>query len=169
MSEFYAGREPGIISAEEGVDGSGRVSRPTYLGGPGFGFKWNMGGMHDPLLYFRGSRPSHYPPPHADVLAHGRVQRGTSFLPLFSHDEGSCRRKPVAELDKRPGDRFGRKRSCKPCAPRYAYICGRIRRKLLFHGRASSRSGEELKLRRLGCTGNLLGVRGAPGGQSLCA
>ncbi len=29
------------------------VSRPTYLGGLGFGLKWNMGWMHDTLRYFQ--------------------------------------------------------------------------------------------------------------------
>jgi len=53
-----------------------RVSRPTYLGGLGFGFKWNMGWMHDTLTYFQKDpvyRRFHH---HTlDVLAHVRVQR----------------------------------------------------------------------------------------------
>ena len=52
------------------------VSRPIYLGGLGFGLKWNMGWMHDTLRYMhRGSHPSQIPSRHAHVLAHLRVPR----------------------------------------------------------------------------------------------
>ena len=56
MNEVVHGREPGVgPRAEESTAWPG-VSRPTYLGGLGFGFKWNMGWMHDTLDYFRRSR-----------------------------------------------------------------------------------------------------------------
>ena len=45
---MYA-REPGVISAAEESTAWPGVSRPTYVGGLGFGFKWNMGWMHDTL------------------------------------------------------------------------------------------------------------------------
>src|SRR5258708_26438390 len=50
MNETLYGREPGIVSAAEESTAWPGVSRPTYLGGLGFGFKWNMGWMHDTLL-----------------------------------------------------------------------------------------------------------------------
>ena len=71
-SRARAGRHLG----RGGVDGLAGVSRPTYLGGLGFGFKWNMGWMHDTLGYF-STRPDPppVPPPRADVLARLRVER----------------------------------------------------------------------------------------------
>src|SRR4029077_4230583 len=51
VNELCYERFPGAITiAEESTAWPG-VSRPTYLGGLGFGFKWNMGWMHDFLLY----------------------------------------------------------------------------------------------------------------------
>ena len=53
LNEVMYGQEPGIISAAEESTAWPGVSRPTYLGGLGFGFKWNMGWMHDTLAYFQ--------------------------------------------------------------------------------------------------------------------
>ncbi len=52
MNELVHAREPGVISAAEESTAWPGVSRPTYVGGLGFGFKWNMGWMHDTLGYF---------------------------------------------------------------------------------------------------------------------
>jgi 1,4-alpha-glucan branching enzyme len=52
LNEVIYAHEPGIISAAEESTAWPGVSRPTYLGGLGFGFKWNMGWMHDTLAYF---------------------------------------------------------------------------------------------------------------------
>ena len=53
LNEVLHDREPGVVSiAEESTAWPG-VSRPTYLGGLGFGFKWNMGWMHDTLGVLR--------------------------------------------------------------------------------------------------------------------
>ena len=69
-------RVPGVITiAEESTSWPG-VTRPTHLGGLGFGFKWNMGWMHDSLGYMQ-REPIHrqLPPRPDDVLAGLRLLR----------------------------------------------------------------------------------------------
>ena len=76
LNELVHAREPGVISAAEESTAWPGVSRPTYVGGLGFGFKWNMGWMHDTLSYFqRDPIYRRHPPPRADVLARLRVER----------------------------------------------------------------------------------------------
>ncbi len=51
FNEVCYERFPGIMTVAEESTAWPGVSRPTYLGGLGFGFKWNMGWMHDFLRY----------------------------------------------------------------------------------------------------------------------
>ena len=69
-------RQPGTMSVAEESTAWPGVSQPTYLGGLGFGFKWNMGWMHDTLGVLR-ERPGlpPVPPPRADVLDDLRLHR----------------------------------------------------------------------------------------------
>ena len=77
------------------------VSRPTYLGGLGFGMKWNMGWMHDTLLYF--SKNPIYRKHHQDDITFSMIYayQENYVLPL-SHDEVVHGKSSL--LSKMPGD-----------------------------------------------------------------
>jgi 1,4-alpha-glucan branching enzyme len=77
---------PGAMTiAEESTAFSG-VSRPTYLGGLGFGFKWDMGWMHDTLDYFRHD-PIHRRYHHDRLTFRGLYMHTEHYVLPLSHDE----------------------------------------------------------------------------------
>jgi len=86
LNEVIHGREPGIISAAEESTAWPGVSRPTYLGGLGFGFKWNMGWMHDTLGYFAHD-PVHRRHHHHELTFSMIYAYTENFVLPLSHDE----------------------------------------------------------------------------------
>jgi 1,4-alpha-glucan branching enzyme len=62
------------------------VSRPTYLGGLGFGFKWNMGWMHD-LLDYMSRDPAHRKYHHNQLTFGLLYAWHENFILPLSHDE----------------------------------------------------------------------------------
>ncbi|RPH75417.1 MAG: 1,4-alpha-glucan branching protein GlgB, partial [Candidatus Rokuibacteriota bacterium] len=77
---------PGVVVAAEESTSWPMVSRPTYVGGLGFGFKWNMGWMHD-VLDFMSHDPVHRKYRH-DRLTFGLLYAWTeNFVLPLSHDE----------------------------------------------------------------------------------
>ena len=62
------------------------VSRPTYIGGLGFGMKWDMGWMHDTLLYM-SKNPIHRKYHHNKLTFRGLYAFTENFVLPLSHDE----------------------------------------------------------------------------------
>jgi 1,4-alpha-glucan branching enzyme len=84
-TEIYA-RQPGVqTSAEESTSWPG-VSRPIYLGGLGFGFKWDMGWMHD-TLYYMQREPVHRRFHHHALTFRSLYAFHENFVLPLSHDE----------------------------------------------------------------------------------
>jgi 1,4-alpha-glucan branching enzyme len=86
LNEVIHAREPGIISAAEESTAWPGVSRPTYLGGLGFGFKWNMGWMHDTLGYFEQD-PIYRRYHHHELTFSLMYAFSENFVLPLSHDE----------------------------------------------------------------------------------
>jgi len=96
---------PGTVTIAEESTAWPMVSRPTYVGGLGFTFKWNMGWMHDTLAYV--AHDSVHRKFHHDLLTFGPIYAFTeNFVLPLSHDEVVHGKRSL--VGKMPGDEWQR-------------------------------------------------------------
>ncbi|MBF0607021.1 MAG: 1,4-alpha-glucan branching protein GlgB [Candidatus Magnetobacterium sp. LHC-1] len=128
FNEVLHGYHPGILTIAEESTSWPMVSRPTYLGGLGFSLKWNMGWMHDMLLYFQ-KEPVHRKYHHNNLTFALLYAFTENFVNVFSHDEVVHLKRSM--LDKMPGDMWQKFANLKTL---YAYMYAQPGKKLLFMG-----------------------------------
>jgi 1,4-alpha-glucan branching enzyme len=115
------------VIAEESTAWPG-VSRPIYLGGLGFGMKWNMGWMHDTLAYF--STDPVYRSYHQGELTFGLIYAWSeNFVLPLSHDEVVHGKGSL--LKKMPGDRWQQLANLRAL---YAWMWAHPGKQMLFMG-----------------------------------
>ncbi len=128
MNELVYGQHPGAMTVAEESTSWPMVSRPTYLGGLGFGYKWNMGWMHDTLSYMQCD-PIHRRYHHHQMTFGLIYQFSENFVLPLSHDEVVHGKRSL--IDKMPGDDWQKFANLRAY---YGFMFAHPGKKLLFMG-----------------------------------
>jgi len=128
MNELTYGHHQGIMTVAEESTAWPAVSRPVYLGGLGFGYKWNMGWMHDTLEYM-AKDPIHRRYHHHQLTFGLIYQFSENFVLPLSHDEVVHGKGSL--INKMPGDDWQKFANLRAY---YGFMFAHPGKKLLFMG-----------------------------------
>ncbi|MEY4011497.1 MAG: hypothetical protein RIT22_621 [Bacteroidota bacterium] len=131
----YANYE-GVQTIAEESTSFPMVSRPTFVGGLGFGMKWMMGWMHDTLQYFKKD-PIHRKYHQNDLTFSMTYAFSENFMLPLSHDEVVYGKSSIA--GRMPGDEWQKFANLRLL---YGYMFTHPGTKLLFMGAEFGQSGE---------------------------
>jgi 1,4-alpha-glucan branching enzyme len=128
FNETVYGEKPDVQTIAEESTAWPMVSRPTYAGGLGFGLKWDMGWMHDTLVYI--TRDPIYRSYHQNDLTFRMVYAFTENFALpLSHDEVVYGKASL--LSKMPGDDWQKFANLRLL---FGYMFAQPGKKLIFMG-----------------------------------
>lgn len=136
LNEAVYSAYPDVQTIAEESTSFPMVSRPTFLGGLGFGMKWMMGWMHDSLQYF--AKEPVYRKHHQNDLTFSMTYAFTeNFMLPLSHDEVVYGKHSI--LGRMPGDEWQRFANLRLL---YSYMFTHPGTKLLFQGAEFGQSEE---------------------------
>ena len=128
MNEVVGVERPQSVTLAEESTAFPSVSRPTYTGGLGFHYKWNMGWMHDTLAYMARD-PVHRKHHHGEMTFGLVYAFNENFVLPISHDEVVHGKGSL--LTKMPGDRWQKFANLRAY---YGFMFAHPGKKLLFMG-----------------------------------
>jgi 1,4-alpha-glucan branching enzyme len=128
LNEQVYSETPDALTVAEESTAWPMVSRPTYLGGLGFGMKWDMGWMHDTLRYF-SLDPIHRKYHHNDLTFRMIYAFNENFVLPLSHDEVVHGKGSL--IGKMPGDAWQKFANLRML---FGYMYSQPGKKLLFMG-----------------------------------
>ncbi len=128
MNTLTHGEQPGSITVAEESTAFPSVSRPTYLGGLGFTYKWNMGWMNDILEYVKKD-PIYRRWDHSHLTFSLIYAFSENFILPFSHDEVVHGKGSM--FAKAPGDDWQKAATLRAL---YGFLYAHPGKKLMFMG-----------------------------------
>jgi 1,4-alpha-glucan branching enzyme len=128
VNERVYGTHRGVMTIAEESTAWPMVTKPAWLGGLGFGFKWNMGWAHD-ILEYMGRDPIYRSYHHNQLLFSIVYAFSENFVLPMSHDEVVYGKGSI--IRKMPGDDWQRFANVRLL---YGYMFGHPGKKMLFMG-----------------------------------